>query len=252
MTKTNLPYSSVAWNKDLGLVTDSSGKVGIPDISLIDSLVVESLGYEQKVFYRSEIPTTGHLLVKLKPRIIELPEVVVWKVKNLKEYGITVRKEGYTYFKNATCTNFQMAVKIIGYINPSKLESVSYYLSSSSQGSMPFRIRIYEINDQGLPGKDLLNENIIVHDYKKGNWNSFYLSEYNIEIPGIGFFVAMEWMCDDLDKKNGLCIAGTDKINSSLTYFKNGASKWRDFDSINKWSKPTNFLIKAKLGFPGK
>ena len=48
-----LPYSSVTWNKDLGLVTDSSGNVGIPDISLIDSLVVQSLGYEQTVFYRS-------------------------------------------------------------------------------------------------------------------------------------------------------------------------------------------------------
>ena len=97
-----LPYTSVVWNKDLGLVTDSSGSMEVPDISLIDSLVVRCLGYEQKVIYRSEIFATRHLLVKLKPRVIELPEVVVWKALDHAEFGVTVKKEGFIFFKHNT------------------------------------------------------------------------------------------------------------------------------------------------------
>lgn len=248
-----LPYSSVVWNKDLGLVTDSSGNVGIPDISLIDSLVVKSLGYEQKVIYRSEIPTTGHLLVRLKPSVIELPEFVVWKAFDHAEFGVTVKKEGFIFFKHNTCTNCQLAVKISGYRSPAKLGNVSVFISGSSEGGLSFRIRVYEIKQDGLPGEDLLNENIIVTTYKKGRWNTVDLSAFRLgQLPDSGFFVAMELLCDDLDKKNGLCVAGTDEIKSGITYFKNGTSEWKDLNSNNNRSRPTNFLIKAKLGFPGK
>jgi len=251
---TPLPYSSVIWNKDLGLVTDSSGNVVVPDVSLIDSLVIQSLGYEQKIFYRSEIPTTGDLVVKLKPRIIELSEVVVWKASDYAEFGVTVKKEGFIFFKHNTCTNFQIAVKISGYKSPAKLDNVSVFISGSSEVDLPFRIRIYKMKQDGMPGEDLLNENIIVTNYKKGKWNTIDLSSYSFgKLPDSGFFVSMELLCDDLNKKNGLCIAGTDEINSRLTYFKNGTSEWKDFSSNNnKRSRPTNYLIKAKLGFPGK
>ena len=248
-----LPYSSVIWNKDLGLVTDSSGNVRIPDISLIDSLVVRSLGYEQKVFYRTGIPTTGHLLVKLKPRVIQLPEVIVWKAFDHAEFGVTVKKEGFIFFKHNTCTNFQIAVKISGYKNPAKLDNVSVFISRASEGDLPFRIRVFEVKPDGLPGEDLLNENIIVTNYKTGKWNTIDLSGFNFgKLPDSGFFVSMELLCDDLNKKNGLCVAGTDEINSRLTYFKKGTSEWKDFSSNDKRTRPTNYLIKAKLGFPGK
>jgi len=250
---TALPYSSVIWNKDLGLVTDSSGNVEIPDISLIDSLVVQSLGYEQKVFHRSAIPVTGHLLVILKPKVIELSEVTVWKAFDYAEFGVTVKKEGFIFFKHNTCTNFQIAVKISGYKIPAKLDNVSVFISRSSESDLPFRIRIYEIKEDGLPGEDLLNENIIVTNYKKGKWNTIDLSAYSFgKLPDSVFFVSVELLCDDLNKKNGLCIAGTDEINSGLTFFKNGTSEWKDFSSNSKRSRPTNYLIKAKLGFPGK
>ena len=251
--KTALPYSSVIWNKDLGLVTDSSGNVEIPDISLIDSLIVQSLGYEQKVLYRSAIPVTGHLLVILKPKVIELSEVIVWKAFDYAEFGVTVKKEGFIFFKHNTCTNFQIAVKISGYKIPAKLDNVSVFISGSSEGDLPFRIRIYEMKENGLPGEDLVNENIIVTNYKKGKWNTIDLSEYSFgKLPDSAFFVSMELLCDDLNKKNGLCIAGTDEINSRLTYFKKGISDWKDFSSNNRRRRPTNYLIKAKLGFPGK
>lgn len=250
---TPLPYSTVIWNKYLGLVTDSSGNVVVPDVSLVDSLVIQSLGYEQKVFYRSEIPTAGDFLVKVKRRIIELSEVVVWKAFDHAEFGVTVKKEGFIFFKHNTCTNFQIAVKISGYKNPAKLENVSIFISGSSEGDLPFRIRIYEMKQAGLPGEDLINENIIVTNYKKGKWNTINLSAYSFgKLPDSGFFVSMELLCDDLNKKNGLCIAGTDEINSSLTYFKNGTSEWKEFNSNSKRSRATNFLIKVKLGFPDK
>jgi hypothetical protein len=248
-----LPYTSVVWNKDLGLVTDSSGKMEIPDISLIDSLIVQYPGYEQKVYYRADILTTRHLLVKLKQRLIELPEVVVWKAFDHAEFGVTVKKEGFIFFKHNTCTNCQIAVKINGYRSPAKLDNVSVFLSGSSEVDLPFRIRVYEMNQDGLPGEDLLDENIVVANYKRGKWNTVDLSAFRVvQLPDSGFFVAMELLCDDLNKKNGLCVAGTDEINSRLTYFKNGTSEWMDINSRNKRSKPTNFLIKAKLGFAGK
>jgi hypothetical protein len=197
-----LPYSSVIWNKELGLVTDSSGNVGIPDISLIDSLVVQSLGYEQKVFYRSEISTTGHLLVRLKPRVIELPEVIVWKAFDHAEFGVTVRKEGFIFFKHNTCTNCQVAVKISGYKSPAKLDNISVFISGSSEGGLPFRIRIYEIEQDGLPGEDLLNKNVIVTKYRIGKWNTIDLSAFSFgQLPYSRFCVSIEFLCDDLNKK---------------------------------------------------
>jgi len=250
-----IPYCSVTWNKHLGLVTDSMGEVGIPDILQADSIIIYALGFEQKILSRSDINNISSLIVTLKQSIIQLPEVIVWDASTFKEFGVTVKKEGYIYFKYSICTNFQLAVKVSGYSGPAKLNAVSVYISSASQDSVPFRFRIYDMNEQGFPGKDLITENVIVANYKKGHWNNIDLTEYNFgKLPANGFFISMEQLCNDLKENIGLSIAGTDEINSQLTFFKNGNANWTSFSSPspNKRNRPTNFLIKATLGFPAK
>jgi len=73
------------------------------------------------------------------------------------------------------------------------IKSVSYYIHTDGNPTTPFRVRVYDIDENKLPGKDILNKNVVVSASKPG-WFAVDLSEYNIPFPSEGVFVMMEWI----------------------------------------------------------
>ena len=63
-----------------------------------------------------------------------------------------------------------------------------------------FKLRIFEVNKEGAPGLDLLNEDIIVIVKKGNRENKIDLTKYNLVVPQNGIFIAYEYMIIESNK----------------------------------------------------
>lgn len=198
----SIPFATVEIRKSLGgigIAADQSGmfELTIPERLLNDTLLVSSLGYNFKEIFLSQLDVTQFLLIELLPKEYNLSEVKIFpKLKVTSEFGIINRTpeiDGGLLTKELT----QIAVLIENIDSlKGRIKSVSYYiLPRSGKPKTPFRVRIYSVASRlEAPGDDLLKENLIVYPKQKGGWIEVDLSEYDLEIPKKGVFVAMEWI----------------------------------------------------------
>ena len=221
-----IPYASVSWNKNLGLVSDTVGYLQIPDKNTVDSLIITAIGYQKIILKKESIESNSRLEIRLQNSPIDLPEVIVAKYNIENDLGCTEKKQGYSYFKNTLCINLQSALLINSYNYPAQCKSISVFIAKQSSVGIPYRLRLYEIGEDSLPGKDLLSENLIVNSYKTNSWNTYNLDSITVQLPKNGFFVAIEWLCTDIKSQNGLCIGLTNKIDAPITYYKYGNIGW--------------------------
>ena len=77
------------------------------------------------------------------------------------------------------------------------IQNVSFFISSDGKPKTPFRVRFYEVKEDGSPGQDLTQKNIIVVAKKGNAWFKIDVSKYKILVPKNGYFVAMEWIFTD-------------------------------------------------------
>ena len=244
-----LPYTSVIWSKSLGLVTDLNGYLLIPDKSKIDSLIISAIGYKNKIIKEKKQFANTELKVKLERDEIELPEIILAKYDVEKELGSLESKQGNSYFKNNLCINLQGVLLIKGYKYPAICKSISVFIAKQSSANIPYRLRLYEINADSLPGKDLSSSSFIVNNYKINSWNTYSLDSINVQLPKNGFYVAVEWLCTDIKSDNGLCIAQTSKIEDNLSYYKYGNVGWMQFPLLPS-KKYLNIMLKVKIATP--
>jgi len=241
-----LPYASVIWGKSIGLVTDTAGYLQIPDKSKIDSLMITAIGFAGKTIKKGAVLNQSKIDIVLQQTVIELPGVIAAKYLVEKELGSTNTKKMNSYFRNNVCNNTQCALLIKSYSYPAQCISISVFIDGFSSTNVPYRLRLYQIGNDSLPGKDLLVENLIVNNYKANAWNTYNLDSIPVQLPKDGFFVAIECLCTDLKSVYGLCIAQTSKIEEALTYYKYGNVGW--FQPNYKGGPDKfNIMLKAKV-----
>jgi len=74
-----------------------------------------------------------------------------------------------------------------------EINSVEFYLSKKGNLAAPFRVHIYKLDSIGnKPGDDLLDESVVVKPKAENGWFTVDLSQFHLDIPAKGFFVAME------------------------------------------------------------
>jgi hypothetical protein len=242
-----IPYASVFWSKNLGLVCDAFGYLQIPDKTKIDSLIITAIGYERTVVKKNAFSDNANLTIKLQKSFVELPEIIIAKYTTEEEYGSTDTKQRNSYIKNDLCINLQTALLIKSYNYPAQCKSISVFIAKQSSTDIPYRLRLYDIGADSLPGKDLLLENIIVNSYKPNSWNTYSFDTLTVQLPKNGFFVAVEWLCKDIKSENGLCIAQTNTIEEDLTYYKYTATAWWQPKFKYTKGKSQNIMLKTKI-----
>ncbi len=240
-----LPYTSVIWARSTGLVSNVDGFIQIPDKSKIDSLFVSAIGYKNKILYREDIINRARIDISLEYSVIQLPEVIIAKYNEESVFGVEEKRET-SYIKNGICTNLQGALLIKSYNYPAQCRSLSVFIAKQSTSTIPYRLRLYEVGNDGLPGNDLLTESLIVNSYNTNAWNTYELDSTIVQLPKNGFFVAIEWLCIDLKSDNGLCIGLSSKKDESLTYYKYGNVGWIQLRYKTSISKD-NLMIKATI-----
>ncbi|MFN8355282.1 MAG: carboxypeptidase-like regulatory domain-containing protein [Spirosomataceae bacterium] len=160
-----------------------------------DSVYIQLLGYrtlqmsldkaiESSIFYLEESP------------LILLP-VTIQKKKKIRSLwkGATEAHRGFVFGQMGGSTLRESALfipndeKQIGY-----LKEVSFYVVRFGKHKTPFRVRIYEPDDNNMPGKDLLIENVITRASRPNHYCTVDVSKYNIPFGLSGIFISMEWL----------------------------------------------------------
>jgi hypothetical protein len=243
-----IPYASLSWGKNKGIVSNSNGSATIHSYEKIDSVTISSIGYLSTVFVLSNYKDP--ITVTLANGDVTLPSIEVWANGKLSIYGTNERIERGSYFKNKECINLQNMQMFSGYEQPNFLVSFSLFISKASSNNLPFRIRAYTLNNMRMPDKDLIHHNIVIKDYKTDSWNEFLLDSLYIKLPPEGFFIGIEWLCSDIKETNGLCIAEASDIDNYNTVLRFGGSDWRLYKIPSPKGRPLNAMYKVKIANP--
>lgn len=235
--------------KGIGWVTDSLGSFSIEiikdKISEYDTLLIRSLGYSSATVIVKNILTESSIEFKLNPLVFQLDSIIIRPKNNSILKGVFVEKgDGYSgcreWLQKAVYMDNDEGIKAI-------VQNVSFFIPKDGKPKTPFRIRFYEVKEDGSPGEDLTRESIIVNAKKGGAWLKVDVSKYKIVVPKNGYFVAMEWIFTDKkyyyeilisDKKYvsyGQClgrISNEGIIPNSWTYEL--GNRWRKIDKTSK------------------
>ncbi len=199
-TYNSLPYISVSiLGKPIGVIADQNGYFEL-DIPLqnqkYDTLVFSSLG-----FYRDTLVLNAgvedQITLAMTPKTYPVPEITVRPLEYITERlgNSKGRPSGSLYLD----THGQQSALRISNSMKSKgvIQSVEYFLSKKGNTDAPFRVRIFKVDSTGKPGKDLIEDAIVVKPEIEDGWYSVDISMLEIEMPSNGVFVSMEGVFPD-------------------------------------------------------
>lgn len=181
--------------KRLFFPTDSAGKFNITnrDIASSDSVAFSCIGYQTIKMLVTDVANNAK--IKLLPQVNMLGEV---KIDNAQPVYISV---GSKVKSSKLPVSQHVGEDKATFMEGSKnakgiIHSVGFYLSNGHQGlkggdvTAPFRIRLFEVDSVGKPGKEITNDIIIASAKKDDSWFDVDISSYHIHNPDSGFFAA--------------------------------------------------------------
>lgn len=204
-----LPFATLGiLNQNVGTIADEHGQfeLNIPQAHLQDTLIVAYLGFKSGALVPALVSSPDRLVVDLNPDTISLRPVIVWDQK-AKSHKIGGKKDGDTFVwvsakgKGAEVTSLMKPKWPMHLIRA----GVQVY----NKTGLPFRllVNLYEQDaDTGLPGKALLNREVILKSSQKEGWVSVDLDQENLVLDH-PFFVAFKWI-DVADPRPQIAING--------------------------------------------
>lgn len=170
-----IPFAHIGiQGKNLGTISrpDGSYEIDLSQASAQDSLVFSSIGFKKASFAISDL--TESFDVSLVEDIKILKEVLVTGKKQ------RTKTEKFGRTKPSKRTRGQNGILDFGFggeqgirISTSQtyyLEEVSFHMRFNTVDSVLFRVNIYDIDENGLPGNSLLNRNLFVKSKKGQKW----------------------------------------------------------------------------------
>ncbi len=248
-------------DKNIGTSSDNNGVFELENVTKDDFIVFSAVGYQnhriKSVFIENK--------VELNQIVDSLPEVFIDNLKKERkiEFGEYKKSKINSYFACGTSPwivakklDFKDEFKQTPFINNITL------LTKSDIDESKFKLIIYSQNKNGLPGKPLVNENIIGKADKGKKLTKFNLSDYKIRFPKDGLFLAVEWliipenkfeysfkMQDSKRKQTGISYEpaiGSIKNKKNDTWiFAKG--KWRQMQNVSNKTEFQSLAIKLEL-----
>lgn len=209
-----IPFVNI-WVENETIVTTSepNGSFSL-DLKEEKVLVFSALGYEvKKASSKTDI-------ILLKPKVFELKEVVVSIPKKTKEIQNGVSKKRF-YLPENQVIPWILAKKFNLEEKNQDLNFVKeiHFFTKSQVDHGIFRARIFEVNSDGMPGEDLVSDEIIVEVKKGKSKTTINVSKYNIQIPKEGIVVGFESLFINRNKYNQKAsVNGTKKTVYIVNY----------------------------------
>ena len=202
-TNQPIPAATISiQSKDLFYPADNAGKFDIQTDSLTttDSVSFSCIGYHARKIIASDLsPGT---IVKLDPNIAQLQEV------KINSKPITITAVGSKYKQGRYSIPLRPGYDQAAFMEGSKnvkgiIRSVGFYLGNGvgiikgGDITTPFRIRFFAVETNGMPGKELTKDIIVVHGEKNNSWFDTDVSAYHIINPDNGFYVSFTLLTDE-------------------------------------------------------
>jgi len=211
-----IPFVSV-WseNQNIGTTSEENGEFTINLNEKSRGLVFSAIGFSKKKVKISEAKE-----VKMNPVEYQLDEVVISGSKKTRQIEI-----GKT--DNAICQAFdngpRIDVKYFPYSSAYKktkyIQQLTLYTDSRIENAT-VRIHFYEVDENGFPGKELLQKDRIV-TVRKGTVNNLInVSDLNLTFPKKGLFVGFEKLIIEKNKlERTITNANTNEVTTKITYY---------------------------------
>jgi len=205
-TKQPISFVAISFDNDNGFYTNSNGSFSLKEVKG-EVLFLSCLGYKSKSII---LDTIKDNIIYLEPDNIQLNEVILSnkkskfkkkKIKSIKHNDflnaqiISIGVEFASFLPNKYSEKEVQIKKIIIPV-VTKTISFSKDLIGKNQTvkKLPFstiyKINIYE-NNNGLPGQELLYENITCLFNEKSNTFEIDIDKYNIYLPKEGLYVGL-------------------------------------------------------------
>ncbi len=233
ITRKPIPYVSI-WieNENSGGTTNEDGSFEIHTDEKSKRLIFSALGYETKKMVISKVGT-----VYLNPKMYELNEVVIIKRKltRTEEIGKT-DYETSEAFDNGSRVDAKFFPYRKEYRKTKFIKQVAITTDGRISGAT-IKIHLYSVDNDGLPGEELLKRDLVVSVSKGVKKTYFDVMKFNLKMPQNGIFVGFEKL-----------LIENNRIDDERTMHKSYAPfvlyNWveRDFSvtfSKGKWSKKT-------------
>ncbi|THD32823.1 carboxypeptidase-like regulatory domain-containing protein [uncultured Flavobacterium sp.] len=195
LTVNPIAYVSI-WveNENIGTTSEENGEYQIGTNDKNKNLIFSALGYQKKTVKVSESQ-----IVLLSPSTFELDEVTINNKKEKKQLEIGKTKNTIAEaFDNGP----RMDAKFFPYYTEYKKTrwiQKAIILTDSRIDDATIKLHLYDVDENGFPGNELLSKDYIVTIKKGVTKNEIDLSDFNLEMPKTGIFVVFEKL---LIKKN--------------------------------------------------
>jgi len=193
-----IPYANIAvFNSSNGTSTDVNGAFTFADVRFGDTIVISAVGYE-KVFHRVKKESFN---LYLKPKLYQIPELEVSSntasiVRLIKPFKKRSRVAYFSNYLGSSWMNGRIFHYSSEYSQTPFIKEIRVLTKSKISGAK-FNLRLVNVSDAGVPGEDLLTENLIVEVPKGTNKSSADVSKYSIQFPPSGICIALEWLIID-------------------------------------------------------
>lgn len=209
-----IPYVSIFVENENKTTTSEENGTFTIDVLAKAKLMFSALGYERKTVLAGEASK-----VVLKSIIFDLDDVVIKKAKKSKTLEIG-------QVSNSILEAFDTGPKIDAKFFPFEkqynktkwIKRIMLFTDSPIEGAS-IKLHLYSVDENGFPGEELLNKNLIVN-LKKGVYrHQFTIYDLNIEMPENGIFVAFEKMRIESNKvERTITDSRTGKTRTEITY----------------------------------
>lgn len=183
----------------LGTFSDSMGRFSLNTTGKVEVLHISAIGYKNKTITVDQNNNLSDFNIVLFDDTFYLKEVVIspkiFKPKQI-ELGPRKKVKGRISF----CSQFNFNREVGLYI-PNReqihgeIKSIEFYLKKESDETQRhIRLRIYSVNEDTSPVKDLLISNIFLHLKKSKKYRSIKVDveKYNITFPSNGIVIVLE------------------------------------------------------------
>jgi tetratricopeptide (TPR) repeat protein len=189
-TKTNVPIEFVNVGfvgKGIGTISNSEGSFylvyELDDIDRRDVLQISAIGYETQTVAFSELKkySSYKTPIFLTPKAYNLDQVIVKSVqreeKVLGHPDVTAFNMGY--WRNAEGLGGEIASVIRIQKRNTKLLNLKFKIIENLSDSLLVRVNVYDY-ERGVPGKNILTQNIFHTVSRKKGLETIDLEDYNI------------------------------------------------------------------------
>lgn len=195
LTGNPIAYVSV-WveNENIGTTAEENGEFKINTNDKNKNLVFSVLGYERKV-----VKSSNSGLVLMSPTALELNEVFIVNKKESRQLEIGKIKKLAEAFDKGPRLDAKFFPYQESYKKTKWIQKVTILTDSRIENST-LKLHLYEVCENGYPGKELLSKDFIISIEKGIHENKIDLSEFNLSMPETGIFVAFERLIIERNK----------------------------------------------------